>query len=930
MEWDDSEYEREDVQKKTFTKWINSQLIKRNHPLIKELFLDLRDGTRLLAVLEVLCGQELRREKGRLRVHHLNNVGRALKVLEDNNVKLVNISTNDIVDGNPKLTLGLVWSIILHWQVHGVLKSVSQELQQTNLEKTLLAWCRDVTKGYMGIDIHNFTTSWSDGLAFSAIIHRFRPHLLDYDALMRKDVHSRLENAFHIAYQHLGIDKLLDPEDVNTSHPDKKSVMMYVMCFFQALHNQSIPLRRLESVDLPDEANESGSFTCSGDMNAYQASLEDVLTWLLGAEEKLAAEGSVADIVDKVKEQFHLHEEFMLELTQHQEGVEEVLHEGNKLITQGKIASEEKEEIEVQMELLNTRWQDLRIKAVDRQSKLHEKLMVLQQEQLNTMNKWLSEMESKLGHLGSIGPDLEAVKNQVETQKVLQEEVERQQETVNSLSKMVVVVDEHGGQNAYAVLEKQLSTVGERWARVCRIVEDRSSLLQAVAPSWQQLEDEELCFSQWLHRKEQQLASMEKATPSDSRAILEQVKLLQTIEQDLDVHHQLFNQLTERAQNIKDHLEKGSLATIEITSKLEKLTQRWDSLVQQMENLSKKLSNVEENQVSSHESFAEDHAKVADSMVSAHEETFQGGAKKRRLDSWRVQEWHKNLDAVSLWLDRTESTMGLANYDSSDNDVSPWDTLSLDEQQVLMEDIEADVRAQSERMQKFLSQGHHVAEDLKSVGEDAGPVQKILEEVESRWREVKLIVEQQRKKLNQMLDADRLRCEKDALELILNSHKKWLEASQRSLNNRNPEECRRVAEQCRLRAKSLQVQEEKVTRLNKEVNEAKKNSPSLMSFGVEVEEFCKEWTTVFQKLEETDRILSHAVQQTPPTKFFEATHALNVWLVSVRQALISEKVEVSNIENLEEQLRKFKELQGTIEEEESNLQYVTTLSLIHI
>ncbi|CAN7945187.1 unnamed protein product, partial [Ixodes pacificus] len=140
--------EREDVQRKTFSKWINSQLAKADQPLVNDLFQDFRDGTRLLTLLEVLCGQELKREKGNLRVHHINNVSRALQVLEANNVKLVNISTNDIVDGNPKLTLGLIWSIILHWQVHGVLKRASSDIHQTNLEKTLLAWCRDVTKGY--------------------------------------------------------------------------------------------------------------------------------------------------------------------------------------------------------------------------------------------------------------------------------------------------------------------------------------------------------------------------------------------------------------------------------------------------------------------------------------------------------------------------------------------------------------------------------------------------------------------------------------------------------------------------------------------------------------------------------------------------------------------------------------------------------------
>ncbi|KAH9492318.1 hypothetical protein Btru_024692, partial [Bulinus truncatus] len=110
--------EREDIQKKTFTKWINSQLGKAKRVTITDLFTDLRDGERLLSLLEVLGGLNLKPERGKLRVHHINNLNRALEILEnDYNIKLVNISSNDIVDGNPKLTLGLVWSIILHWQV---------------------------------------------------------------------------------------------------------------------------------------------------------------------------------------------------------------------------------------------------------------------------------------------------------------------------------------------------------------------------------------------------------------------------------------------------------------------------------------------------------------------------------------------------------------------------------------------------------------------------------------------------------------------------------------------------------------------------------------------------------------------------------------------------------------------------------------------
>ncbi|CDQ75239.1 unnamed protein product [Oncorhynchus mykiss] len=90
-------------------------------------------------------------------------------------VDLVNIGGTDIVDGNHKLTLGLIWSIILHWQVKDIMKDIMSNLQQTNSEKILLSWVRQCTRSYQDhVNVLNFTTSWSDGLAFNAILHRFR------------------------------------------------------------------------------------------------------------------------------------------------------------------------------------------------------------------------------------------------------------------------------------------------------------------------------------------------------------------------------------------------------------------------------------------------------------------------------------------------------------------------------------------------------------------------------------------------------------------------------------------------------------------------------------------------------------------------------------------------------------------------------------
>lgn len=62
------------------------------------------------------------------------------------------------------------------------------------------------------VDITNFTTSWSDGLAFNALIHNFKPDLFDFQAIVKRHPNARLENAFRVAQEHLKIERLLDPE----------------------------------------------------------------------------------------------------------------------------------------------------------------------------------------------------------------------------------------------------------------------------------------------------------------------------------------------------------------------------------------------------------------------------------------------------------------------------------------------------------------------------------------------------------------------------------------------------------------------------------------------------------------------------------------------------------------------------------------------
>uniref|UniRef100_G1SJQ5 Spectrin beta, non-erythrocytic 4 n=1 Tax=Oryctolagus cuniculus TaxID=9986 RepID=G1SJQ5_RABIT len=223
--------EREAVQKKTFTKWVNSHLARVGCH-IGDLYTDLRDGFVLTRLLEVLSGGAPRPTRGRMRIHSLENVDKALQFLKEQRVHLENVGSHDIVDGNHRLTLGLVWTIILRFQIQ-VIKIETEDNRETRSAKdALLLWCQMKTAGYPEVNIQNFTTSWRDGLAFNALIHRHRPDLVDFSKLTKSNANYNLQRAFRTAEQHLGLARLLDPEDVNMEAPDEKSIITYVVSFY--------------------------------------------------------------------------------------------------------------------------------------------------------------------------------------------------------------------------------------------------------------------------------------------------------------------------------------------------------------------------------------------------------------------------------------------------------------------------------------------------------------------------------------------------------------------------------------------------------------------------------------------------------------------------------------------------------------------------
>ncbi|KAL6046374.1 Alpha-actinin, sarcomeric [Balamuthia mandrillaris] len=217
-----AEWER--IQIKTFTNWVNSHLVKRGLK-INNVTSDLRDGVMLVNLLEIISEESIPKwnKKPRMRIHNIENLGYCLKFIAEHDVKLASIGAEAIVDGDAKLTLGMIWTIILRFAIAGL----SEE--GLSAKQGLLLWCQRKTEPYDNVDVQDFTNSFQDGLAFCALIHRHRPDLIDYEKLTAEDKLGNLNLAFDVALEHLGVARLLDAEDiVNVPRPDERSIMTYV------------------------------------------------------------------------------------------------------------------------------------------------------------------------------------------------------------------------------------------------------------------------------------------------------------------------------------------------------------------------------------------------------------------------------------------------------------------------------------------------------------------------------------------------------------------------------------------------------------------------------------------------------------------------------------------------------------------------------
>ncbi|CAL8307771.1 unnamed protein product [Merluccius merluccius] len=997
--------EREDVQKKTFTKWINSQFSKTGKPHIQDLFSDLCDGRRLLELLEGLAGHELvRLERGFTRVHSLNNVNRALQILQKNNVELVNIGGADIVDGNHKLTLGLIWSVILHWQVKDVMKDLMAGLQQTNSEKILLSWVRQNTRQYPQVNVVNFSSSWNDGLAFNALIHSHRPELFDWSTVEKKaSAIDRLEHAFSRAEKHLGIERLLDPEDVAVRHPDKKSVIMYVTSLFQVLP-QSVSMEAIQEVETLPRATPTAGVTMvmteehyqiqtqqrysqqitvnvaqgrvrspspqprykscaytqaayvtspeqkrrrfadqfltpsqeelqrglsplppgTATLESYQASLEEVLTWLLSAEDGLQGQPPISTQVEEVKEQFHTHEGYMVELTSHQGSVGRVLRAGSALLMEGQLTNEEEAEVREQMNLLNSRWEHLRVASMERQSRLHEVLMDLQHQQLKQLTDWLDVTEARIKRMGAqpLGPDLEDVKHQVEEHKLLQEDLELEQVRVNSLTHMVVVVDENSGDSATAALEGKLQLLGDRWAAICKWTEERWILLQEILLKWQHFTNEQCLFDSWLSQKEELVRTLKTTNLKETAEMVDTLQRLSALKAEMEVKRPTMDRLCSMSQDLLSSVRNKEVAS-KLEARLDSFAQRWDRLAQSLEHSSSQLTSAiaisQQSELTQSVTATVTKVTTREKVTALRQTRVSPPPQKKRqvvVDAELRKRFDVDFTEIHSYMTRGEAILQSPEF-------------SVSRKQGSVQELHDKVLAiDRERPEKFrkLQEATRTAHTLvEQEGTRVEDIAQAAEQLNHRWTGFcSLLVERLAWLAYQTKVSEFYSLYEQCDQAVVNSEN-WLKVQQPPACE--PEPLQVQLERCReelARLLTLQPQVDLLQERLQELQEFKEAEEEPSAFlDADVCALKEHYQQVLDELREREKQLQLVLESLPPARYKETISTLLAWLQQCEAKLAVPSTAVTEYPVMEQRLQDVQVLREALSEHQGEVDYLT-------
>jgi Filamin/ABP280 repeat/Calponin homology (CH) domain len=276
-------------------RWSNSHLSDRLLK-IEDLETDLQSGVLLINLLEVISNKTIKYNKNpRFKLMMLENLNAALEFVKREGLKLVNIGGEDIFENNLKIILGLIWTIILRYQIN-------KGIAEGSPKWLLLEWVRKQVKPYGIPEPKDFTSSWIDGQTLSALCDSLEPGTFPKDT-WTGDAMTDTQSAMTKSLEHYEIPQLMDAEDM-VETPDELSTMTYVAQFRDYAEKQAERLAYLRGVPntgfsyIEGPGLEGGHADVEGTFTIYARNYEDDALTTGGHHFKVGATGpSGADVV---------------------------------------------------------------------------------------------------------------------------------------------------------------------------------------------------------------------------------------------------------------------------------------------------------------------------------------------------------------------------------------------------------------------------------------------------------------------------------------------------------------------------------------------------------------------------------------------------------------------------------------------------------
>jgi hypothetical protein len=532
----------------TFLHWLNWRLqscsAEAKQQPVTDLSYDLRSGVVLHQIVAVLTGQPSPANHGDSRLDRLGNLQSLINILQRERTHISDqIDTEKILEGDLEQTVNLIWIIIFRFELQE--RFNSKEWDSYSIDQILVAWITTTLSksassrgGQLSptLTLNSFHLVFHDGLLLCQLLLAIDPNLpgiqecteqTEMPGRRRWTVLLRvIENRFQVP-------QLFSADEVANKLVNKDCILLYLSLLYFQLRPEGVTPDLVDkhkvsfNPELPACAVNSPvkqKFRAGGTrfevegLDGWMRSMEDALSWIMEAEEHLHSVHNLGHrTIQTVRMKFYAHEDFMLELQNHQEPVGKLLSRGKELI--GVIQDPQRQiEIRLQSKLLLDRWEKVRDLAMKKQASLHQLIMSLQMEQILSLKEWMTNTEDRISRLEAISTEgCASAKRQLQEATEFQASLEAQHAAVSSIANFILVDTEEADS-----IEDQLAGIGERWSMISRCIEERLETLGSVTSV---LTNQEY-LDTYLDQVTANLKSMENELDLDSQKIETQQSLI--------------------------------------------------------------------------------------------------------------------------------------------------------------------------------------------------------------------------------------------------------------------------------------------------------------------------------------------------------------------------------------------------------------------